>query len=225
MILTYCLLITSELIINCNCNGLQSYTLYPPENEPCRLRAGSFTVVSADHQSYDRVKWVMKAGRLLVSKKDKSCDRTTMTSGRSLVKITKNYKNDVANGTYIVINQCDWQPKLAPSFKQNYCLGVREPNPSDKKTRFGGAPKYLIWNYLSVECTHFYITAPYENEQDMFNIFYQQDQDDYFYSPSCCFIANDNVNIPLVDDGLTMCECTQQHIDIIEGKPVIKKDC
>ena len=148
-----------------------------------------------------------------------------MTAGRSLVKAVDSYQN-YANGTYIVLNECEWQPKLTTYQKQNYCLDVREPNTRDKVlvTKFGGAPKYLIWSKLSnqfMQCTDVYITAPYENERYMFDIFYADD--DYFYSPSCCFIANDNVNIPFVDDGLTICKCTQHDINVIEDKPVIKK--
>ena len=219
---------TSEFAINCNC--LKSFTLDPPEDEPFRVRAGSFTVVSADYQGVDADKWVIKAGRLLGSKKDKQCAGIEMTSGRSLVKVDS--KND-EHGTYTVSNQCAWKSKFihhgediqygSTQTNNFYCLGVREPNDGDHRTTFALDPRYLIWNKKSGgECENFYITAAYDNERHMFNIFYEQNK--RFYSPSCCVIANDNVNIPGVDDGLTMCQCVDKRdINIIKGKPVIKK--
>ena len=243
MILTYFLLITSQLAINCNC--LKSFTLEPPEQEPFRLRAGSFTVVSADHQGIDPAweKWVIKAGRLLGAKNHKLCDTydpgESMTSGRSLMWVAdKNHEN----GTYAIVHHCSWEGKFrddagAYAASTHFCLDVRQPNTGDKLTTLGLAPKYLFWNEQYLEgsptweykgkltpsgtCKYFYITAAYDNEKDMFNIFYKQD--DHFWSPSCCVVSNDNVNVPFVDDGLTMCKCDESDINIIKGKPVIKK--
>ena len=214
MILTYFLLITSQLTINCNC--LKSFTLEPPEKESFRLRAGSFTVVSSDHQVVSD--WVIKAGRLLLPKSTKYCLRGDSTSGRSLVMIAdKNH----GNGTCTIHNACTWNGKVSnqrtSSSFNTQCLGVR-------KSTLGAVPMYLIWNAkyrARGECKYFHITAAYKNEQDMFNIFYQQGAD--FYSPSCCVIAYDNVNIPIVDSGLSMCKCGEQDINIIENKPVLKK--
>ena len=245
MVLTYFLFITSQLRIDANC--LKSFTLKPPpEKGSFRLRAGLFTVVSADY-NFDQ--WVIEAQRLL---KDYGCDwntnrpGATSTSGRSLVSARAGHENH-ENGRYKISNYCTWRDTsfLLPEDHDDYldkkyeefdsggfCLGVREANPGDLRTTFAVDPKYLIWNQIKDcsirrnfnhdgKCKYFYITAPYDNEKDMFNIFHQQD--DHFYSPSCCVVANDNANIPGVDNGLTMCKCEEQDINIIQGKAVIKK--
>ena len=113
------------------------------------------------------------------------------------------------------------QIELALNYSKNFRL-----------TSFGISPKYLFWssvrNYQA--CEKFYVTSAFDNETDMFDIFYQASDNDEYYSPTCCFLSNDNVNTPIVDQGLTMCKCNKDGffsdiniIDIDGKKPVIKK--
>ena len=191
--------------------------------------------MSADYQSRNTFhrRWVIKSGRLLLAKNQKECGaefaKEAMTSHRSLVKVAhKNHEN----GTYTINNYCGLKGKqnIDAHWPRDICLDVREPNITDKFTTLGLAPKYLFWNQTlfrgelepSGACKkYFYITAAYDNEQDMFNIFYKQDN--HFYSPSCCVVSSDNVNVPFVDNGLTMCKCWESDISIIKDKPVINK--
>ena len=88
---------------------------------------------------------------------------------------------------------------------------------------------YLTWQTKRDDtCKYFYLTSPFGNENDMFDIFYDSNQltathNDY-YSPSCCLISHDNVGLPGYSSGLAACRCERgYHIDIIQGKPVMKK--
>ena len=181
MILTYFLLITSQLTINCNC--LTSSTLEPPKDEPFRVRAGSFTVISADYQGIEDEygEFAIKAGRLWGSKQNKQCAGIEMTSGRSLVKVDS--RND-EHGTYTVSNRCAWKSKITHYGEEFAYAGSRDSNSQCLGVRaFDMTPQYLVWS-SEPQCQYFYITAAYEHEKDMFNIFYKHEK--YFYSPSCC---------------------------------------
>ena len=85
---------------------------------------------------------------------------------------------------------------VSPTF---YCLNVREPQISDKLTSIAKSAKYLFWNVVEddAECESFYVTSAFDDETDMFDIFYQASDNDEYYSPTCCFLSNDNVNTPI----------------------------
>ena len=153
------------------------------------------------------------------------------TKGRSLMKA----KFATVSGTVRIYNNCLWAQKLygtspmGMAAPYQLCLGVREPQISDKLTTVAISPKYLIWRQASTfdHCESFYVTSGFDNEKDMFDIFWQSPTNDKFYSPSCCYVSNDNVNTPIVDSGLTMCRCwasgIKRDINIIEGSPVLRK--
>ena len=131
-----------------------------------------------------------------------------------------------------IFNNCLWMPKTSPTkkktgllFPSKFCLNVRKSQILDKFIALGLPRKYLIWSSVQTEqCEDFFVTSAFDIEKDMFDIFWESPKSNEFYSPTCCWISNDNVNVPIVDDGLTMCQCYWNlDYSIIDGIPVAKK--